>query len=55
MLRKQTEPMNISVAPSRSVAGAPACAGADARALLVVMTTLQGIVLPPRSPGPGRP
>jgi hypothetical protein len=55
-LRLQTEGMNCAAASSKSAARARARIGAGGRALAVVeMTTMQDVVLPPRSPGPGRP
>ena len=52
----QTEAMNFAAASSKH-ARRIARAGADMRALTVVaMAMMQGVVvLPPRSPGPGRP
>jgi hypothetical protein len=47
--------MNFAIAPSKSAARVHARIGAGARALVVAMTMLQDVVLPPRSPGPGRP
>jgi len=53
---RRLQAMNFAVAPSKAVARALAHAGAGARALVVAMTTtLRDVVLPPRSPGPGRP
>ena len=47
--------MNFAIALSKSAARVHARIGAGARALVVAMTMQQDVVLPPRSPGPGRP
>jgi len=48
--------MTFAFAASPIAERARVRAGADARALAtVVVQTLAGIVMPPRSPGPGRP
>jgi hypothetical protein len=48
--------MTIACDPSYATERARVLAGADARALAIgVMRTLPAAVLPPRSPGPGRP
>ena len=52
---RRLDAMNFAIAPSKSAARVHARIGTGVRALVVAMTMPQDVVLPPRSPGPGRP